>query len=288
MQAGSYSYEVTAHGNQRLYSVTGPGGTSSSVPLEWAFGAGKVGQTYLFEKDGVIQESRLSYFSALHGADFTPARAIRDPRDVAEAASRPVPDAEARRCFGCHTTASTAAGAFDRTGLIPGVTCEACHGPGRRHVELVEQKRLGPALQAILDPASLDPAGSVDFCGACHATFWDVKLAGEKGVAALRSQPNRLQSSKCWGDGDARMTCVVCHDPHVPLVREAAHYDRRCLRCHVQKTGDVAAKPTKDQPGRACPVATQNCTHCHMPKYDVAGMHHEFTDHMIRVVGRAP
>jgi cytochrome c554/c'-like protein len=286
MRAGTYSYEITTSGGQSLYAVSGPGGTSS-VPLEWAFGAGKVGQTYLFEKDGLMQEARLSYFSGLHGADFTPARAIAAPRDVAEAASRPVPDAEAQRCFACHTTASTAGGVFDRASLIPGITCEACHGPGRNHAELAERRRLAPALAAILRPASLDPAASVDFCGACHATFWDVKLAGAQGIAALRSQPNRLQSSRCWGEGDARITCVACHDPHEPLVLSAARYDSRCLACHVQQAaaGAGPSKPTRAHPGRACPVGRESCVTCHMPKYDVPGMHHQFTDHLIRVVG---
>lgn len=279
-RSGDYAYEVRTQGGQKVYSVTGADGASASVPLVWAFGAGKVGQTYLFEKEGVLHEARLSYFESLHGAGFTPARAIAAPRDLAEALSRPVHDAEARRCFGCHTTASTASGAFDTRALIPGVTCEACHGPGRRHVEAIEQRRLGPALDAIMNPAKLDPAASVDFCGACHATFWDVKLAREEGVAALRSQPNRLQSSRCWGAGDARLTCVACHDPHRPLVREAAAYDARCLRCHVQ----AGARPTREHPGRPCSIAGENCVSCHMPKYAVADMHHEFTDHRIRVV----
>jgi RNA polymerase sigma factor (sigma-70 family) len=148
------------------------------------------------------------------------------------------------------------------------------------------QKKLGPALEAILNPAKLDPAASVDFCGACHATFWDVKLANEQGIAALRSQPNRLQSSRCWGAGDARLTCVACHDPHVPLVREAASYDTRCLSCHVQAAASstTPARTTPDHPGRACPVARESCVTCHMPKYDAPGMHHEFTDHWIRIV----
>jgi Cytochrome c554 and c-prime len=274
-----YAYEITTSGGESRYSVTGPEGTASA-PLVWAFGAGKVGQTYLFEKDGVVQEARLSYFEGLHGAGLTPARVVKAPKDLAEALSRPVPDAEARRCFACHTTASTAAGAFDTKALIAGITCEACHGPGRRHVEGLEQKRLGAALDAIFNPAKLDPAASVDYCGACHSTFWDVKLAREEGLAALRSQPNRLQSSKCWGEGDARLTCVSCHDPHRPLVREAAAYDSRCLSCHVAAT----ASPTRAHPGRACPVATESCVTCHMPKYDAPGMHHRFTDHLIRVV----
>jgi hypothetical protein len=278
-RSGALTYEVTTSGGQSRYSVTGPEG-SVAVPLEWAFGAGKVGQTYLFERDGVIQEGRLSYFESLRGADFTPGRAVAAPRDLGEALSRPVHDAEARRCFGCHTTASTAAGVFDTKGLIAGVTCEACHGPGRRHVEALEKKRVATAMEAIFNPARLDPAASVDFCGACHATFWDVKLSREQGLAALRSQPNRLQSSKCWGEGDARITCVACHDPHRPLVREAAAYDPRCLACHVQSGSAV----TKQRPGRPCPVAKQDCVTCHMPKYDAPGMHHAFTDHLIRVV----
>ena len=284
-RSGPHVYEIKTSAGQSLYSVTAADGSSSSAPLVWAFGAGKVGQTYLYEKDGVFQEARLSYFSG-HGGDFTPARAIAAPKDLAEAMGRPIPDAEARRCFACHNTASTAAGVFDTKGMIAGITCEACHGPGRRHVEALEQKKLGQALDAIMNPAKLDPAASVDFCGACHATFWDVKLANEAGIAALRSQPNRLQSSKCWGAGDARITCVACHDPHVPLVREAASYDARCLSCHVQaRTGSVATTaPTKDHPGRACPVARESCVTCHMPKYEAPGMHHEFTDHWIRVV----
>jgi hypothetical protein len=285
----THAYEIQSSAGRSLYIVTAPDGTSSSTPLTWAFGAGKVGQTYLYEKDGIWQEGRLSYFSG-HGGDFTPARALEAPKDLAEAMGRPIPDAEARRCFACHNTASTAGGVFDTKGLIAGITCEACHGPGRKHVEALEQKKLGPALDAILNPAKLDPAASVDFCGACHATFWDVKLANEQGIAALRSQPNRLQSSKCWGAGDNRLTCVACHDPHVPLVREAASYDARCLSCHVQAaaSSSAPAEPTKDHPGRACPVARESCVTCHMPKYEAPGMFHEFTDHKIRIVAARP
>ena len=145
---------------------------------------------------------------------------------------RPIDDAEARRCFGCHTTASTTAAGFAASRAIPGVTCEACHGPGRAHVNAMERGAdRTRAAGTILNPRRLDASDSVDLCGACHATFWDVQLAGERGIAALRSQPFRLQSSRCWS-GDRRLACVACHDPHSPLVREAEFYDSRCLACH--------------------------------------------------------
>lgn len=272
---GPIAYEIRRRGEQSMYSVADAKG-SLTAPLVWAFGFGKIGQTYFFEKDGGLREARVSYFDTLRRLDFTPTRGLSSPRDLEEAMARPVDDAEARRCFGCHTTAATTAGSFEPAHMTPGVRCEACHGPGRKHAETLDRA-------ATLNPARLDPADSVDFCGACHATFWDVKLAGEKGIAALRSQPHRLQSSRCWSDGDARLTCTACHDPHRTLEREPVRYDARCLSCHLRE-GEPASLRSK----RPCPVAKARCVTCHMPKYDVPEMHFRFTDHLIRVVRGKP
>ena len=258
----THGYEIQTSGGRSLYIVTAPDGTSSSTPLAWAFGAGKVGQTYLYEKDGAWQEGRLSYFSG-HGGDFTPARAIEAPKDLAEAMGRPIPDAEARRCFACHNTASTAAGVFDTKAMIAGITCEACHGPGRKHVEALQQKKLGPALDAILNPAKLDPAASVDFCGACHATFWDVKLANEQGIAALRSQPNRLQSSKCWGAGDVRLTCVAAT---TRTRRWCAGASFRCALPELPCRRSASPATRVRRTTLAAPASRAGCVTCHMPK----------------------
>jgi Cytochrome c554 and c-prime len=278
-RTGSFEYAITARGSEHEYSVTSGGATVSALLL-WAFGLGKVGQSYLFERNGVLHESRASYYESTDALDFTPNRALTSPRDLDEAMSRPLPPDEVRRCFGCHSTASSTTAGLDLDRLIPGVTCEACHGPGRRHVEAMERGgNASDAARTVFDPRRLDPADSIDFCGACHATFWDVTLAGERGLAALRSQPFRLQSSKCWRSGDARLACVRCHDPHQPLVRDAAAYDGRCLDCHVSRGGAADAS----HPGRACPAAESACVSCHMPKYPVPEMHFEFTDHLIRV-----
>jgi cytochrome c554/c'-like protein len=280
---GDYSYEIVSNGGRPLYAVTN-GTQSASFPLTWAFGVGNVGQSFLFERDGAFQEARVSYFDLTRALDFTPARAVTSPRDLDEAMARRVGDAEARRCFGCHTTASTADGTFDPSRATPGVTCEACHGPGRAHVAAMKQPRTEDRSTAILNPAKLRPEESVDFCGACHATFFDIALSGDRGIPAMRSQPYRLRSSRCWTAADARLTCIACHNPHRPLVKDARSYDTRCLSCHV--TADVS--PTADRPGRSCPVRTSDCVSCHMPKFDVPDMHHEFTDHLIARPLRAP
>ena len=287
-QAGKITYQISTAGGKSDYTVA-DGTHSLAAPLMWAFGDGHVGQSYLFERDGNFYESRASYFDGLKGLDFTPGRKLTEPQNLEQAMARPVSGAEVVRCFSCHATDSTVADKFDRSRTIPGITCEACHGPGLKHA--VAQKLAsaeGQVLEGdattdlIYDPAKLKPADSVDFCGSCHGTWWDVKLAPPVGVANVRSQPYRLEKSRCWGkNGDGRITCVACHDPHQKLVRDTASYDKNCLSCHVQTT---SMKQNSDHPGPACKVSTKDCASCHMPKYELADFHYRFTDHDIRVV----
>jgi hypothetical protein len=89
-----------------------------------------------------------------------------------------------------------------------------------------------------------------------------------------------LENSRCWAEGDARITCIACHDPHKPLVQVSSAYDANCLRCHV---AIATEKKTADRPGSACPVATKDCVTCHMPKVEPPNLHSAFTDHWIRI-----
>ena len=281
---GKYRYAIKTSPKGSIYSVT-DGSRTLSAELLWAFGTGDVGQSYLFKKqDGNFYEARATYFGTLNNLHFTPARALSSPRDLEEAMSRPVPASEIGRCFACHTTASTIGDKLDETNLMLGVTCEACHGAGAKHVAAGEAAKLAgmpdAARGTIFSAAQLDPIDSIDFCGACHGTWWDVKLSAAKGVSTVKSQPYRLESSKCWGKGDARLTCIACHNPHQQLSREPSSYDPVCLNCHVNSATE---KPTAGHPGAACPASTKNCVSCHMPKVNVPEMHYNFADHRIRI-----
>jgi hypothetical protein len=281
-------YQIATAGGKSIYTVT-DGTRSISAPLTWAFGDGHIGQSYLYEHDGNFYESRMSYFGPLGTLDFTPGRKLTEPRDLEQAMARPVDGAELVRCFACHATGSTIGDRFERSRIISGITCEACHGPGLKHATAQKAARLqGQVLEGgqeedlIFDPGKLSPIDAVDFCGACHGTWWDVKLAPAAGVSNVRAQPYRLEKSRCWGKkGDPRLTCAACHDPHQELVRDTASYDKNCLSCHVAA---ASMKPTADHPGPACKVSTKNCASCHMPKYELAEFHYKFADHYIRVV----
>lgn len=283
---GKYFYQIKTKRAAPELTVT-DGEHTIAADLVWAFGTGKLGQSYLFLHDGKYRESRVTYFSMLDNLDFTPTRALLSPHDLEEAEGRPVDIAEVRRCFGCHSFGASVAGKLETSQASLGVTCEACHGPGLNHVLAMEfnqsDDRYGDeeGRKLIFNPGRLSPSDSVDFCGSCHGTWMDVKLAGTTGIANVRMQPYRLMNSKCWGTGDQRLVCIACHSPHVPLRTEAATYDSKCLACHLSSQ---AAKPTQEHPGPACPVGTKECTNCHMPKIQIPEMHAGFADHLIRVV----
>jgi hypothetical protein len=275
-----YVYNLTRAGDSTVLSVS-DGARSASAALGWAFGEGEVGETYVFVRGGAFYEGRLSYLPVLGALDITPGQQSSTPSDIDKALGRPLEAEETHLCFGCHNTASSTGGRFDPDHLILGVTCEACHGPGAKHVVAIKAGRTAEGLAHVLNPARLDPVDSVDFCGACHRTWADVMESGMEGVATIRFQPYRLELSRCWGKGDSRITCLACHDPHQPLSRDPGSYDDRCLRCHLPSKRSTRAS---DQPGAACPRSTRDCVTCHMPKYEVPGTHREFTDHRIHIV----
>ena len=279
-QSGPYNYSLTTTGAKSIYAVS-DGKRTISHDLQWAFGAGSLGQTYVFRQGEEYFESQVSFYSALAGLDITTGHAREIPENLEAAAGRRIYGPETNRCFACHTTASFDAGKFEPAGLENGVTCEACHGPAANHIA-AEKSGMEEGGGALLNPGRLDRANSVDFCGACHRTTGDVIENGwvDIGVMNARFQPYRLQKSACWESGDARLTCTSCHDPHQPLAHDAAAYDPACLRCHLA----LGAKATADHPGRACRVGRNNCITCHMPQYPLPGAHSIFTDHFIRVV----
>lgn len=281
-----YSLEVTS--GQAMPSQATAGGRSISYPIVWTMGAGVHGQTYLLDDDGGLYESQASSFSFIHGLGLTPGHKPAEEGPLENALGIPLKAGEAVRCFACHTTASSANSKLDAAAAVPGVQCEACHGPGLDHVNAIKAGQIQQARLAILNPATLTPTGSIDFCGACHRTTMDVILnEPEPGAYTIRFQSYRLQESRCWQTTkDARLACTQCHDPHAPMARDSHFYDQKCLSCHSAansrkhgtSSGAWAATP------KICPRAITNCASCHMPRSDVPEMHSTFVDHFIRIV----
>jgi hypothetical protein len=282
VQSGRYLYRISVEGADPTLTVS-TGKQSIKAEIEWTFGAGVRGQTYILENNGTLYDSQVSSFRGLHGMGTTPGHApVTDLNDLQKALGMSLTQEAGARCFGCHTTASTTNEQFDPKQAVPGVSCEACHGPGLNHTVAATMDQIDDAKGLIFNPRSLRPLQSVDFCGACHMTSADVLESNLLRPNSVRFQPYRLEKSRCWGlQGDSRLTCIACHNPHEPLVHDAGYYDQRCLACHGAQ---LDKSNTAEAAYEVCPKATANCTTCHMPKYDVPEMHAKFTDHFIRVV----
>ncbi len=288
-ESGSYTYRFIPNNTLLGYSLeVTSNGQSISYPIAWTMGVGVHGQTYLLDKNGELYESQASSFSFIHRVGLSPGHKPVEEGSLENALGLSLKAGDAVRCFACHTTASSANSTLRAADAVPGIHCEACHGPGLDHVKAAVAGQKAQARQAIFNPASLTPTSSIDFCGACHRTTMDVILKEpEPGAYTIRFQPYRLEESRCWQTTkDERLACTECHDPHAPMVRDAHFYDQKCLSCHSLRKdakhyvsrGALAANP------KICPRATANCASCHMPKSYVSEMNSTFTDHLIRIV----
>ena len=277
MRAGPYSFEIKRAGKQSSYSVT-DGKETFSLPILYAFGQGKMGQTYVLQHEGKFYESRVSFYKETKGLDFTIGQPRTVPSSLNDAIGRLLSDEEVNNCFSCHATGAVTGSELRLEKFVHGVRCEACHGPGGQHVAAVKDGE--PGWTSIFNPGRLSGDELTQrFCASCHRGGDELSLLKTAEINNVRFQPYRIFHSKCYSD-DRNISCTACHNPHEPLKEnDPAYYDKRCLECHALKHKPVTGKT-------ACPVAEKDCTSCHMPKIDVREAHFKFTDHYIRVVRR--
>jgi Zn finger protein HypA/HybF involved in hydrogenase expression len=277
MRVGPYTYEITRNGKQSTYSVT-DGKETLSFPIVYAFGQGKMGQTYMLERDGKFYESLVSFYSEPKALDFTIGAPRLTPKSLTDAVGRLLSANEVASCFSCHSTGAVFGGSQLRLdNFAHGVRCEACHGPGGQHITAV--KAGDTPAKSIYNPGLLSGDElTQQFCASCHRGAEEFSLLQSMEINNVRFQPYRIFHSKCYSD-DRNISCIACHNPHEPLREDAAYYDKRCLECH-----SLRDKNAKAGDGKACPVADKDCTSCHMPKVEIKAAHFKFTDHFIRVV----
>jgi len=196
------------------------------------------------------------------------------------------------------------------------VSCEACHGPGSRHVEwaqagrsqdggdlglLVTLKEPVPGAWE-LDPVSGQPKRTaplasqiqLDTCAPCHSHRQPLQTQKFAGQSYLDSYlPSLLDRAHYHGDGQINEEVyeygsfvqskmhhnnVRCTDCHHPhTMRPLAEGNNLCIRCHQPAKYDATAHHF-----HTAGSTGSSCVECHMPPkyYMVVDKRH---DHSIRI-----
>jgi hypothetical protein len=251
-------------------------GSTERAVIEWAFGAGAQGSTPVGHFGDQYFEHRFSYYSRIHDLAPTFGHPPRVDTPIAELGmlqdSRTI-----TRCFNCHATGvRQGPGGPELNGMLPGVQCERCHGPGSAHIEAAKQGGTQAAVQKeIVNPGRFSPKAQIEICGQCHrlATPGTGDEPELETPVTVRFAPISLAASRCFRAG-GKITCLTCHDPHADArPRSDFAYSEKCLSCHAADVKGV----------KLCRrVQRENCLPCHMKQASL-GPYLRFTDHRIRV-----
>ncbi len=261
----------------RLSLIARAGAREEMLTLELAFGSGAKGITPVGRlPNGALAESRVSWYAATRSFDLTTGATKFTPATSSEAVGRPLSTAAFLECLGCHTTGTSKDNPEPARNNM-GIRCERCHGPGAEHIRAMQQAAAGE--KKIFQPRSLDGFAQVQMCGVCHGApppetdFRAIRFIQDS-PNTIRFPSQRLVLSRCFNETDGGLRCTACHDPHENVDGSASAIEKACIGCHRAGTRQGA---------KACTVASENCSSCHMPKQQVMA-HSLFTDHWIRIV----
>ena len=177
-----------------------------------------------------------------------------------------------------------------------GISCEACHGPGKEHAEFYDLgKRSGGGPHQIVNPLDLDHVRASHVCANCHGATSvkhqsDARKWHEEGnsfrpgndllelrhliratqpehpmTAELLQHDPRLFESVFWPDGMVRVT----GREYSGLVETACHIqgELSCLSCHTMHNKDAKDRspedPWNDDQLRVGMRSNKACLKCH-------------------------
>ena len=205
-------------------------------------------------------------------------------------------------CAECHSTNlemgfDAASDSFNTTYSEISVGCEGCHGPGSKHVELVNADPANGekgfevnlddrgATSWIMNPdtgiakrseARMQPQQQPEACGRCHSRRGIMTPEYEYGQPLAHTHmPALLDENLYFADGQildevyvygsflqskmyqAGVTCTDCHNPHSAKLLSGTNPNEVCSQCHM-RTKFAAAEHAGHVPEQA------GCVDCHM------------------------
>jgi len=211
-------------------------------------------------------------------------------------------------CAECHSTNlkknfDPDAGTFDTTWSEIDVSCEACHGPGSRHVAWADADPVSrvPVENYGLEVVSsgLDNRQYVEMCAPCHSRRSEIADYDHSQTELLQyAVPALLDEGLYYPDGQIReevyvwgsftqskmyangVKCGDCHNAHsLALHREG---NELCTQCHLAGTYDTTAHHFHQKIVDGEPSDGALCVRCHMPEQPYMVIDYR-ADHSLRV-----
>lgn len=275
------------HQKEEYLDESGAVIATREYPYTVAIGSGQRGRSYIFERDGWLFQTSMSWYTKASIWDISPGFQLDR-----ENYGRPIH----RLCLYCHINQATLVEGtankfqpFETKNL--GIGCERCHGPGKLHCDehandptpLKDKARNRVSADptkidySIVNPAKLSPPLREAVCNQCHLQgerrveragrkmeqyrpglpisdfmtyFVRNPVLGEKNKAV--GQVEQMNSSACFVKTGGKLGCISCHDPHMlPGQSEKVDYYRnKCLNCHKGDPSTTVKAPPKTGGGQ--------------------------------------
>ena len=204
-------------------------------------------------------------------------------------------------CNQCHATGSQPriSGPDEMDTLVAefGISCEACHGPGEKHVA-------AKTAESIVNPRNLTPTLSAQVCGQCHGAWLTKKGSAEDydqigntyrpgdDLSEVRYYPHEAQdaemhsrmhaTSSFWPDGQVR----VAGREYNGLLASPCYQNgsgakkMSCISCHdMHNSGDLDTKQWANDQLHGQTAGNEACLQCHESfREDLAAHTHHAAD----------
>ena len=271
-----------------LVSTEGPGGAIGEFEVAFTFGYDPLQQYLIPFPGGRLQALSLAWdtqrrrwFHLYPDQDIPPDDWLHWTRNAQNWNGM---------CAECHSTDlkkgyDAASETFNTTWSDIDVGCEACHGPGSRHVAwagMAEMARPEIDNAGLVQRSSgIDGPGLVELCAPCHsrrAELGDYDHTGDELLDHML--PSLLVEGLYFADGQdldevytygaflqskmyARgVRCSDCHDSHsLELHRDG---NELCLQCHQREVYDTAGHHFHKKVVDGRPSDGARCVKCHM------------------------
>ena len=265
------SYQIRQVNGELGFQVALPGAAPFTAPVKAMVGGKRHGLSFLARVSEIggmplarssLVETRYLHSTHANGLVLSPGFPTEKPSSYETAIGRALAPGFEKKCLTCH-------GEPPDGSTSGGVHCEACHGPGRAHLQSVAD---GKPKAGIINPARLTNAELLETCGQCHSGFADLSDPLPDDLL-ISNQVNAIKSSECYIQSGAGLSCITCHDPHRDSPEVSTRSVAACRSCHDRAVPHRAA---------LCPVNQKDsCLKCHMPEVTKGSF--TMSDHWIRV-----